>query len=110
MADANIRTYVRFGTMRRPDGRIIWKRDPNIAGSFVSIDLWPFVRRITAPVLYMLGGRSTIVPPASQDELRRTLPRAQIVTVPDTGHYPSDEKPAEVLAIVDRFLAEIARR
>jgi pimeloyl-ACP methyl ester carboxylesterase len=110
MPDAGLRTYVRFGTTRRPDGRVIWKRDPNIAGSFTSIDLWPFVRRIGAPVLYLLGGRSAIVPVATQEELRQTLPRAQLVTVPDTGHYPSDEKPEEVLAIVDRFLAEAVAR
>jgi pimeloyl-ACP methyl ester carboxylesterase len=28
-----------------------------------------------------------------------------IVTIPGVGHYPSDEKPAEFLAIVDEFLA-----
>jgi len=26
------------------------------------------------------------------------------VTMPGLGHYPSDEKPEEFLAIVDRFL------
>jgi len=33
------------------------------------------------------------------------LPQVQIVTMPGLGHYPSEERPGEFLAIVDRFLA-----
>lgn len=103
-AEAVIRPYVRYGTKRRADGRLIWKRDPNLVKGFVATDLWQHVRNIRAPILYVLGGRSTIVPPATQETLRNTLPRVTIVTIPGVGHYPSDEKPAEFLAIVDEFL------
>jgi esterase len=103
-SDAVLVPYVRHGTKRRSDGRLIWKRDPNLVKGFVATDLWRFVRAITAPTIYILGGRSNIVPPATQAELRKTLPRVEIVTIPDVGHYPSDEKPAEFVAIVDRFL------
>jgi pimeloyl-ACP methyl ester carboxylesterase len=103
-SEAVIGPYVRYGTKRRDDGRIVWKRDPNLVKGFVSTDLWRFVRDITAPTIYILGGRSNIVPPATQEELKKVLPRVQIVTIPGVGHYPSDEKPAEFLAIVDKFL------
>jgi esterase len=103
-SEAVLRPYVRYGTKQRADGRIVWKRDPNLVKGFVPTDLWQYVRNITVPILYVIGGRSTIVPKDTQDELRKTLPRVEIVTVPDTGHYPSDEKPAEFLAVVDRFL------
>jgi esterase len=103
-SEAVIKPYVRYGTKRRPDGRIIWKRDPNLVKGFVATDLWQYVRNVRAPILYVIGGRSKIVPPDTQEQLRKMLPNAQIVTLPDTGHYPSDEKPAEFLAIVDRFL------
>ena len=39
-------------------------------------------------------------------KLRATLPRVRIVTIPDTGHYTSEDKPAEVLALIDSFLAQ----
>ena len=52
-----------------------------------------------------MGGESTIVPPETQEELGQALPRVEIVTMPRLGHYPSDEKPGDFLAIVDRFLA-----
>ena len=102
--DAVLVPYVRYGTKRRDDGRLVWKRDPQLVKGFVATDLWRFVREIKAPTLYVIGGRSTIVPKDTQDELKKTLPRVTIVTMPGLGHYPSDEKPEEFLAIVDDFL------
>ena len=104
MSQAVLDAYVRHGSRRREDGRVVWKRDPNLVKGFVETDLWRFVRAITAPTLYVLGGRSTIVAPATQEELKKTLPRVSIVTLDGLGHYPSDEKPAEVLSVVDAFL------
>jgi pimeloyl-ACP methyl ester carboxylesterase len=105
MSAAVLEPYVRYGTRRRDDGRVVWKRDPALVNGFVATDLWRFVDRITSPILYVLGGRSNIVPVETQQELLRRLPAAQLVTMPDLGHYPSDEQPEQFLAIVDRFLA-----
>jgi len=101
-----LRAYAHFGSKRRADGRIIWRRDPKIADGFVPTELWRFVREIQSPIIYILGGRSTIVPAETQDQLRRTLPQVQIVTMPGLGHYPSEEKPEDFFEIVDRFLIE----
>jgi esterase len=100
-----LRAYVRYGSKRRPDGRVIWKRDPAIGNGFVPTELWRFVRQIKSPIIYILGGRSTIVPAATQDELRKVLPQVEITTIPGAGHYPSEENPAEFRAIADKFLA-----
>ena len=56
----------------------------------------------------VLGGLSAIVPPETQLELQSRLPRAQVVMMAGLGHYPSDEKPEEFLAIVKQFLASNA--
>jgi pimeloyl-ACP methyl ester carboxylesterase len=99
-----IRTYARFGAKRRADGRIVWKRDPDLVKGFLPTELWRYVNRITAPTLYVLGGKSTIVPPATQQRLKETLPRCEIVVMPGLGHYPGVEDPPGFLAIVDRFV------
>src|SRR5262245_46898371 len=99
-----LRAYVHYGSKRRADGRIIWKRDPAIGNGFVPTELWRFVRNIKSPIIYILGGRSTIVPAATQEELRKVLPQAVITTIPGAGHYPSEENPAEFLTAVDKFL------
>ena len=101
--------YVKYGSKRRPDGRVIWKRDPNIAKGFVPTELWRFVREIKAPIIYVLGGRSNIVPAATQEELKKTLKQVQIVTLPGLGHYPSEESTKEFLEVVDKFLAGAKR-
>jgi pimeloyl-ACP methyl ester carboxylesterase len=103
-AEDILRAYVHYGSKPRPDGRIIWKRDPAIGNGFIPTELWRFVRQIKSPIVYVLGGRSTIVPVATQDELKKVLPKVQISTVPNVGHYPSEESPNEFLAIVDKFL------
>jgi len=105
MSAAVLEAYVRYGSTRRADGHVIWKRDPALVNGFVATDLWRFVRNITAPTLYLLGGRSAIVPPETQEELKKTLPRVQVVAIPGTGHFPSDEEPDQVVAIVETFLA-----
>ena len=101
--------YVKYGSKRRPDGRVIWKRDPKIANGFVPTDLWRFVREIRAPIIYVLGGRSTIVPAATQQQLKATLSQVQIVSMPGLGHYPSEENTKDYLEIVDKFLTGVRR-
>ena len=107
MPEALIRTWVRSGSKRGSDGRVVWKRDPNLSKGFVATDLWRYVRQMKAPALYVLGGGSTIVSAADLEQLRTTLPRVEIVTMPGLGHFPSDEKPQEFVAIVDKFLASL---
>jgi pimeloyl-ACP methyl ester carboxylesterase len=103
--DAVLRNLAQNGSRKREDGRIVWKRDPAILKGFVPTELWTTVRKIQAPIIYVLGGVSTIVPPETQQALRAALPQSQIVMMPGLGHYPSDENPEEFLGIVDRFLA-----
>jgi pimeloyl-ACP methyl ester carboxylesterase len=99
-----LRAYAHYGSKRRADGRVVWKRDPAIGNGFVPTELWRFVRQIKSPIIYVVGGRSTIVPAATQEELKKVLPQAEIVTIPGVGHYPSEENTPAYLAIVDKFL------
>ena len=108
-SDAILRNLAQYGSKKREDGRMVWKRDPAILKGFVPTELWDTVRKIKAPIIYVLGGVSTIVPPETQRELQTALPQVQIVTLPGLGHYPSSEKPEDFLAIVDRFLAGVAK-
>lgn len=107
--EATLQNFVRHGSKPRADGRIVWKCDRAITRGFVPTELWRFIREIKAPIIYILGGASKIVPPHTQDELKRTLPQVQITSMHGLGHYPSDEKPAEFLVIVDNFLSAASR-
>jgi pimeloyl-ACP methyl ester carboxylesterase len=102
--EPQLRTYAHFGTKRRDDGRLVWKRDPNLVKGFVETELWQYVSKITAPTLYVLGGASPIVPAATAQRLKQTLPNCEVVTMPRLGHYPSEEDRPGFLTIVNRFL------
>jgi pimeloyl-ACP methyl ester carboxylesterase len=100
-----LRAHARSATKRRGDGRLVWKRDPNLVKGFVPTELWQYVRRITSPTLYVLGGRSTIVSAATQNELKKTIPGCEIVVMPGVGHYPHLEAPSEYVELVKAFLS-----
>src|SRR5580704_7729672 len=98
-------SYAHFGSKHRADGRIEWKRDPNLAKGFVPTELWRFVEKIKCPTIYILGGASRIVPPETQEKLKQTLPDVRIVVMPGLGHYPDQEATADFMPIVQSFLA-----
>ena len=104
ISEADARLWVRYAAKRRDDGRVVWKRDPNLVKGFVETELWRFVSKITTPTLYVIGGRSEIVPPQTQLQLQNTLPKVRVVAMAGLGHYPSEEKPAEFVALVNEFL------
>ncbi len=107
-ADAIVRNIAQAGSRRREDGRIVWKRDPAILKGFVPTELWGTVRKIRAPILYIVGGVSSTLPPHTQLEIQHVLPQAKVVSLPGLGHYPSDDNPQQFVAIVDQFLASPA--
>lgn len=104
ISDELQRTYVRYGSKRREDARVVWKRDPNLTRGFVETDLWRFVSKITAPTIYILGGASNIVPPMTQFQIQQTLPNVKVVAMRGLGHYPSQEAPEAFLELVRAFL------
>src|SRR4029453_8950461 len=99
-----LRTYAHFGIKPGPNGRLIWKRDPNLVKGFVSTELWDYGGRITSLALYVIGGASRIVPAEAQARLKQLLPNCEIVTMPGLGHSPNEEDTPGFLAIVNRFL------
>jgi pimeloyl-ACP methyl ester carboxylesterase len=99
------RNWIRYETRRLENGRVVWKYDPAVTKGFVPTELWDYVKRITAPTIYLLGAESNIVPPATQQRLEALLPHIRIVTVPNAGHYPHQETPQVFLAVVGAFLA-----
>lgn len=103
--DEILTTYAHFGSRQRADGRIEWKRDPNLAKGFVPTELWRFIDKIRCPTLYILGGASRIVPAETQKKLMETLPDVRIVVMPGLGHYPDQEATSDFIRIVKEFLA-----
>jgi len=41
------------------------------------------------------------------ERFARDIPRAELVSMPGTGHYPHEQRPAEVLEILNDFFASV---
>jgi pimeloyl-ACP methyl ester carboxylesterase len=74
----------------------MWRRGPNLAIEDLS--------RITAPVLYLAADRD-IVPGAHTLAMFEATTGAQLAIAPAATHRLPQQRPAEVAAIVERFLA-----
>ncbi|MBI4635022.1 MAG: alpha/beta fold hydrolase [Candidatus Rokubacteria bacterium] len=62
------------------------------------------LRRIGAPTLVVVGADDRLTPPFHAEYLGRSVPGAQLVVVPGSGHFPFLEAPREFLDAVLPFL------
>lgn len=60
------------------------------------------------PVLLLWGARDIAYPPERfLARFRRDLPHARVALLEGLGHYPQDERPAEVARLIQSFVTEV---
>ncbi len=72
-------------------------------GLWQTIDIRPLLSRIACPTLLLVGELDMICGPSQAKLIAESLPRAQIVSVPDCGHFIPSEAPDAFRAAVVRF-------
>jgi proline iminopeptidase len=60
---------------------------------------------VVAPTLIIAGREDFVFPPECQQELASGIPKSELVLIDEAGHNPQDEKPAEVMDALRRFLS-----
>ncbi|MCB1501065.1 MAG: alpha/beta fold hydrolase [Bauldia sp.] len=94
------RWFALRGARKGDDGGYVPDYDPAIRVAFRS-DLrgmetaWPAYDGIVARTLVLRGEQSHVLPADVAEEMTRRGPRATLVTVPGTGHWPALVKPGE---------------
>lgn len=105
-----LRAYLEWGTRSREDGQIELKCPPAIEAriydSAPSFDPWPHLRGLDIPTLVIRGERSEPVGPNQGAAIRDALPRGELLTVPDTGHFVPMERPD----VIDEAIVAFLRR
>ncbi len=101
-------THLAETSMRRlPTGRITTHYDPAIVRQmFVhprDYEQWEHWDRITVPTRVLHGVHSDLLLPAIAAEMASRGPKAEIVDIPDCGHAPALNVPAQI-ALVAEFL------
>ena len=59
---------------------------------------------IDCPTLVLCGSEDELCPPEVHEHMARTIPRADLVVLPDCGHLSPLESPAEVASTICRLL------
>jgi pimeloyl-ACP methyl ester carboxylesterase len=78
-----------------------------IGGAMQSLLGWtdpPGTTAYTAPVLFLRGGLSDYVTPASHQRIGALFPGARIQTIEAAGHWLHAEQPRAVIAALQAFL------
>lgn len=122
---SSLRRGILHNAEQQPDGTWVWRwarhRRPAAppTGSASSLpelaernaradsyeQLWEALSAIAVPVLLARGMRpDSVLDDDNEQELRRRLPGAQIVHVPEAGHSLQGDTPLELAAIVNGFV------
>jgi pimeloyl-ACP methyl ester carboxylesterase len=61
------------------------------------------------PVMIITGSDDRIVPARSSIELYRWIPGAEMAVINNAGHIPQEEKPAELISVIQAFIKKITK-
>ena len=78
----------------------------------VAIDHFDVRDRIAGlepPLLLIRGNDDPTSPPQYEEEIMQTLPSARLLRLDNAGHFPMAERPADVNAAIEEFLASMKR-
>lgn len=67
-------------------------------------DLRPRLAEIHQPTLVISGTEDRMVPPKLSAELHAGLPHARLLSIPNAGHMPMIEQPAEIIMAIQTWL------
>jgi len=108
LTDAQWRRLTETSVRRLSDGRVTPHYDPAMVRQFIvhpnDYDQWAAWDALTLPVLVLRGADSDLLLPEVAEAMRNRGPRAVVVTMPDCGHAPALNTPAQY-ALVERFFA-----
>ena len=111
--EASLRRGVIHNAVSRPDGRWIWRWDPNRPatgagdgdGTAPLAAIWDAVGALKIPMLLVRGALSAVVDDEDVAELRRRKPDARVVVVDGAGHSIQGDRPLDLARLIAAELA-----
>ncbi|MGK9418547.1 alpha/beta fold hydrolase [Pseudomonas cedrina] len=99
-------------SMKENEGAISWRHDQQgIAEARLSIeptDLWPAVRALDCPTLFIRGARSDFLPAATLQAMRDCNAQVRTAEVAGASHYVHDDQGEVFNRLVTEFLENLA--
>jgi len=88
-----------------PDGQLLLKYDPKAPARWDPADLWDRLPAIKTPTLLVRGGLTQVLPRATADRMIATMPDAELIEVPESGHSVPTDRPEELKQAVLSWLS-----
>lgn len=106
--DFGVRQFLLKNLARNEDGSFYWKMNLSILHTkyeeiIVQID---HTRPYTKPALFIRGGNSNYIRDKDIDDIHRLFPAAELITIPQAGHWLHAEQPALFFEAVTAFISK----
>jgi len=104
--EESTRQFLMKNLQRNPEGGYQWKMNINLLyASYQSILDSPSLAEMNfTPTLFVAGARSNYILPEDEPDIHRYFPNAEILFIPDAGHWVHAEKPNELIEAVFAFI------
>jgi pimeloyl-ACP methyl ester carboxylesterase len=107
---SSLRRGILHNAVQREDGTWVWRyarfREPGGSARPAFTDQWETLGSLTMPVMLVRGmAPGSVVDDNDEAELRRLLPAARIEHVAGAGHSIQGDRPLELAALLDDFIA-----
>lgn len=108
--------YLTEGIVPGPDGGVVLRYPKRWEERIFRVsphNLWPVLRRMPVPSIFVEGEHTDTFLPAAATRVAREVPGARVLVIPDTSHFVPMEKPEEmgraIMAAVDEAGSENGR-
>jgi esterase len=104
--DSGIKQFLLKNLYRKGDNHFAWRFNLNIINQQieeVGEPTWPR-DQISTPVLFIKGEKSGYIDPFRMNEILQWYPNAELVNIPNAGHWVHAEQPQLLLEEVLHFL------
>jgi pimeloyl-ACP methyl ester carboxylesterase len=91
-----VEAYLECGLLEKDDRTAVLRCDPELEARIfesIPLDVWGYGPKISCPVLAIRGEASEIFLPEAAKRLCRVVPRCDLVTISDAGHFVPMEQP-----------------
>jgi len=90
--------------LKTVEGGVVPKHDPRASIHWAPKDLWDEARTIARPILFVRGGRSTVLDAQTLQDMDMQIAAARSITLEKSGHNTFYDMEPEFLHIVSDFI------
>jgi esterase len=106
-ASPEVHLHLATHGFRQDGGEWVQRFDQQFLRTIERWDVREGLADITVPALVLRGSESTVMSPVSVDFMLEELPRAHAIEISGAGHQLHLERPADLAAAIEAFVAEV---